>query len=298
MFWLVALKAFWSLCVILVSAAARMVKVGEQYTQPPRQIVAARTTAAVKWSYVLCFPSEVCVLALPLPLKSCSTAASSQAGLWVRVRYGPFVEDLQIARNKFFAKTRHEHCICTSYTQRPSFNLTCKSVRSSAAIQVWARAQIGASIFLNLLIHTLMAVGCMSYSFVSQKYIQTQRGHTHTHSVWNTVSLKHRNFTNTSSYKPTRRSLGEIRSRWETWFHEVVMKPKTCLASFSSTIFGITPRCVCTFFLVERLNFTNSLFFLNFSSSFNYFGFSDTPLHVMVFPFMTLDGLSLWAAVS
>lgn len=181
MFWLVALKAFWSLCVILVSAAARMVKVGEQYTQPPRQIVAARTTAAVKWSYVLCFPSEVCVLALPLPLKSCSTAASSQAGLWVRVRYGPFVEDLQIARNTFFAKTRHEHCICTSYTQRPSFNLTCKSVRSSAAIQVWARAQIGASIFLNLLIHTLMAVGCMSYSFVSQKYIQTQRGHTHTH---------------------------------------------------------------------------------------------------------------------
>lgn len=193
MFWLVALKAFWSLCVILVSAAARMVKVGEQYTQPPRQIVAARTTAAVKWSYVLCFPSEVCVLALPLPLKSCSTAASSQAGLWVRVRYGPFVEDLQIARNTFFAKTRHEHCICTSYTQRPSFNLTCKSIRSSAAIQVWARAQIGASIFLNLLIHTLMAVGCMSYSFVSQKYIQTQRGHTHTlsleHSVIETSQL-------------------------------------------------------------------------------------------------------------
>lgn len=113
-------------------------------------------------------------------LQHCGGMASSQAGLWVRVRYGPFVEDLQIARNTFFAKTRHEHCICTSYTQRPSFNLTCKSV-SSAAIQVWAREQIGASIFLNLLIHTLMAVGCMSYSFVSQKYVQTQRGHTHTH---------------------------------------------------------------------------------------------------------------------
>lgn len=38
-----------------------------------------------------------------------------------------------------------------------------------------------------------MAVGCMSYSFVSQKYIQTQRGHTHTlsleHSVIETSQL-------------------------------------------------------------------------------------------------------------
>lgn len=69
-----------------------MVKVAEQYTQPLCQIVAARTTGVVKRSHVL----KVCVLALPLPLKSYSSAEERPHGRpasEVRVHHGPFVED-------------------------------------------------------------------------------------------------------------------------------------------------------------------------------------------------------------
>lgn len=126
-------------------------------------------------------------------LQHCGGMASSQAGLWVRVRYGPFVEDLQIARNTFFAKTRHEHCICTSYTRRRSFNLTCKSVRSSAAIQVWAHAQIGVYFWIYSYTPWWRLVVWVIVLFPRSTSKPREDTHTHTlsleHSVIETLQL-------------------------------------------------------------------------------------------------------------